>query len=131
MCLPEGGERVVVRVLARREHPVGDLLVGGPLDRLGRGLAGAVAVKEELHQQGRVVRGLAPSVPGLVGRENRAEIQGVVHYITDKAREVVLREPVLERRGQQQQLIGRVRLEGFHARTIPQARAVVRTDCGC
>jgi len=39
---PEGGQGGVVGELVGREHPVGDLLVGGPLDLPRRGLAGAV-----------------------------------------------------------------------------------------
>ena len=120
VLLPEGRDAVVVGVLVRRQHAVGDLLVGGPLDLAGGRLAGAVGVHQELHHQGRVVRRLAPPVAGLVGREDRGEVQRVVHHVADEAREVILRQPVLEGRGQQEQLIGCVRLEGFHAGTIPQ-----------
>jgi hypothetical protein len=46
---------------------------------------------------------------------------------TDEGGRVVLREPVLENRGQQERLVGIVGLEGFHSRTIPHTSAGVGT----
>lgn len=114
--LPKRGEGVVVRVLIRREDPVGDLLVGGPLDRPGRGLPCAAAIEQELHQEGPVVGRLAAPVAGLVRRDDRGKIQRGLHDITEEQGQVPLREPVPEGRGQQEQLLGVVGLEGFHAR---------------
>jgi len=125
--LPEGRDGIVVRVLIGREHAVGDLLVGRPLELPRRGLPRAVPVEEELHQERRVVRGLASPVARLVRREDRGQVQGGIHHLTEEGGQVVLREPVLEDRGQQERLVGIVRFEGFHSCTIPHAYAGVRT----
>ncbi len=125
--LPEGGDGIVVRVLIRREDAVGDLLVRRLLDLARGGLPRAVAVEEELHQQRRVVRGLASPIAGLVRREDRRQVQGLIHHLADEGGRVVLREPVLEDWGQQERLVGVVRFERFHSRTIPHPYARVRT----
>ncbi len=75
-------------------------------------------VEQAFHHEGRLVGRLAPPVPGLVGREDRAEVQGVVHPVTEEQRQVVLGQPVLQSGRQQQQLIGCVRLESFPAGTL-------------
>jgi hypothetical protein len=126
--LPEGGDGVVVRVLIRREDAVGDLLVRRLLDLARGGLPRAVAIEEELHQQRRVVRGLASPIAGLIRREDRRQVQGLIHHLADEGGRVVLREPVAESRRQQEQLVGVVGLEGFHSRTIPCSRPGVRTE---
>ena len=78
-----------------------------------------------------MVRGLAAPLHRLVRREDRGEVESVVHHIADEQGEMALREPLLQGRGQQEQLVGCIGLEGLHAGTIPHTAARADTDSAC
>ena len=128
---PAGGrDAIVVRVLVGGQHPVGDILLGGPLDLAQGGFPRAVSVDQQLHHQGEVVRQLPAPVARLVGREDRRQVQGI-HHIAHEQGEVSLREAVAHRRGQQEQLVGILGLVSFHPATILVAGRLSRVHSMC
>ncbi len=130
VALPKGGNAIVIGVLVGRQDPVGDLLVGGPLDLARGGFPHAVGIDQQLHQQRRVVRRLPAPVAGLIDGDDRRQTQRVDH-VADEQRQMAFGEPVPQRGGQQEQLVGVVRFEGFHADTIAQPQGVSSPYCAC
>ena len=122
VTLPRGGQAVVIGRLVGRQHPVGDLLVGRALNLTRGRLPHAVGVEPELHHHRRVVRRL-PAPIALVGRDDRRQIERL-HHIADEQRQVAFGEPVTQSWGQQEQLVGVVRVKCFHALSIPRTARV-------
>jgi len=105
----EAGDRTVVGVLIDAEEAHRDIVVGALLQLARGGSAGRIAVQQKLQHQARVVGREAPLL--LVGGVDRREVEPVLDEVGDEAGEMAVGDPVLDRRGKQQQLIGVVGTE--------------------
>ena len=117
MVLAKVGDSAEVGRVVGRQHPEGDVLVQ-PLGYAPRGgYPDAVAVEQHLHHH-----------PGMVGQSAQAFLLIAVadlreiklpHHVGNKAGQMVLRQPLLESRRQQQLLLRVVATEGLVHRRIP------------
>lgn len=129
-AIPNVKDAVVIGMLVGCQDPVGDLLVGRPLN-LARGrLAHAVGVHQHLDHHRRVVRRLPASIALVVGGDDRGQIERI-HYIADEERHMIFGESVTQSWGQQEQLVGVVRFECFHAASIARTARVSSTHNVC
>ena len=93
----------VIRYVIGGNHPVGDVLTAVTLDRSGGPHICAIRVEHEAHHHRRVIR--RPPMPvRSIGSEERVEIEpsdGLKH----EPREMILRQPIPQRRRQQKGLL--------------------------
>ena len=119
MVLAKVGDGAEVGSVVGCKHPEGDVLVESLGDAPGGGHPGAVAVEQHLdHHPGMV--GRAASLLTLIAGSDGRQIQ-LVHHIGDEIGQMVLGQPLLAGR-RQQQLLLRIRRDGrscssasFHA----------------
>src|SRR5439155_5613812 len=106
-------QAVVIRMLIGRQHPIGNLLIGGSLDLPRRGLAHAVGIQQEFDHHRRMKRRLPATVAFFIGRENRTQVQ-LIHHIAEKQSQVPFGKPIAQGRRQKKQLLRVVRSKDFH-----------------
>ncbi|OKI41693.1 hypothetical protein A6A27_39170 [Micromonospora sp. CB01531] len=99
----ETGDRAVVGGLVGGEVSERDVVGALALDRPRGSDAGGVAVDQQPQHQSRIV-GRVAALVGVV-RQDRGEIEYVVAQVGDELGQVVLGQPVVQRRGQQQDLM--------------------------
>jgi hypothetical protein len=99
----EPGDGVEVGGLVGGQEPEGDVVGATALDRPGGADSGGVAVDEQPHHQPGIV-GRMTALFGVV-RQDRSEVEYLVDQIGDEPGQVVLGQPVVQRRRQQQDLI--------------------------
>lgn len=104
MLLPKVTEDPEIRLLVRREHPKGHLLLQLPCNPpRGRNPHG-IGVQQHLHQQLRMI-GWGTTRHAAIGGKDGGKIQ-FLHQVRQKLRQVVVRQPVAWGRRQQPQLFG-------------------------
>jgi hypothetical protein len=92
----KAADRAVVRCGVRREPAEGHVGLAAALDLARGGDPGRVGVEEELQHHARVIGRSARR--GCVGGVDRREVEQLFDHLGDKARLVVPRQPVVERR---------------------------------
>jgi hypothetical protein len=92
VTLEETGDRRVIRLLLGGDHPVGDVLFTGTLDRARRPHPTRIGVKKQRDHHRRLI-GRAPVTVLAIGAIERAEIHRV-DGVQDEPREVPLRQPI-------------------------------------
>jgi hypothetical protein len=99
----EAGDRRVVRDAVGGDHPVGDVLAAVELDRARGALLGRVRVEQQGDHHRGLVGGRAVAVRAVVG------VEGVqIHLfdgVDDEPREMVLGQPLAQRRRHQKGLL--------------------------
>jgi len=103
VALAEAGDRGVVGSLVGGDYPERHIDVTCSLDLAGGAYPLAVGVEKEGDHRRRLVCGPTPAVGAVAGVEG-VEIH-LGHGVEDEPGQVVLRQPVEERRGQQEELV--------------------------
>lgn len=103
MALAKAGDRRVVGSLVGGDDPERHVDMARPLDLAGGADPLAVGVEEEGDHRRRLVCGPTPTVGAVAGVES-IEIH-LGHGVEDEPGQVVLGQPVEERRGQQEELV--------------------------
>jgi len=116
--LPEPGDRRVIRALIGRDHPKGHIPLAQPLDPSTRPFSQAVCIQQQRHHHGRLVRRLSPAIRPIGLLHGRQVHLG--HRIQEKPGQVAFRQPVLQRRGQQIELLALTREKVVTHRVAPQ-----------
>jgi hypothetical protein len=99
----------VIGHLVRADHARCHILDAAPLDPPRRPLTDRVAVEQQRHHHGRIMR--RPPVPvGAIGGLERRKIDPR-HGVNHKPREVILRQPLAQAQRQQQILLAITRQE--------------------
>ena len=111
VSLPEVADGPEVGNVVRGEDPESHILLTPLCEPAGGGDPGRVAVEEELHHHPGVVGRVAPTLLFVHPRDRR-EVE-VIDQIGEEEDHVVGRQPVLQRRGQQQHLVRLVRTVGL------------------
>jgi hypothetical protein len=112
---PEASNRRVVGNLVGRDHPEGDIVATAPLDPTRRTHPDRIRVDEQRDHHLRIVGSGTPAVTA-IGRIERPEIQ-LRNALKHEPGQVVLRQPLAQRRRQQQLLITIARQEVLGHRT--------------
>lgn len=99
----EPGDRAEVRGLADGQEAERDIVGQAALNRPGGADAGGIAIDQQTHHQPRVV-GRVATLFGVAGQD-RPEVEHLVDQVADKPGQVVLGQPVVQRRRQQQDLM--------------------------
>jgi hypothetical protein len=92
-------------MLVGGQPPSGEVLEGGFLESSGTRHADTVAVEEDLELEARVEGG-EPTRLVVVAREEGGQVEMIVNDLRDDAREVVLGEPLVELRREEEGLLG-------------------------
>src|ERR1035438_5386584 len=94
----------VIGMLIGGQIAEGHVVVSGAFDAPGTGYANGVAVQQEPGHHAGVVGGLAAAVLALVLGVERGEVQ-FLHEVGDEASQMALGKPVMEAKGQKQDLV--------------------------
>ena len=128
VTLAEARDRAVIGHLVRGDHPVADVLHAGPLNLSRRPAPARVRVNQKPDHHRRIV-GRALMAIDAVGAIKRIQIH-LLHRRQHEPREVVLRQPLHQRRRHQQHLLTITRQEVLgHARIVnnrPDSRPFVQ-----
>ncbi len=117
----KAADRAAVGRLVRCQPSKGDVALAAALDLARGGDPGRVAVEQQLQHHSRLIGRGARG--GLIGGVDRGEVEEVLHYFGDKARLVVLVEPVIERGWQQEALTLVVAAKGLRLADRSRLRA--------
>ena len=115
---PERRDRVVIRMLVRRDEAERHRVIGRPLQLAAREHAGRVAIDQDAQQQRRVIGRRARAA---VAPAHRPQIQAVDH-LHHKAGQVLLRQPLVNRRRQKEPGLAVDRPEVAHAGRVLEKR---------
>ena len=107
--LPELRDRVVIRMLIRRQNAECQRAIRRLLDLPRTRNPDAVAVQQQTRHHSRIIRRL-PALRPVVRIVNRRQVQRRNHVL-DKIHQIILRQPILHVRRQQEQLIRHIRTE--------------------
>jgi hypothetical protein len=107
----EPGDRAEVRSLASGQEPECGVIDVLTRDRPRGAHPGGVAVDQQPHHQPRVV-GRVAALFGVAGQDRR-QIEDLVYQVGDEPGQVVLGQPVVQRRRQQQDLVRVERPKGL------------------
>ena len=111
VILAKVGDGAEVGVVVGRQHPEGDVLVEPLGHAPGRHHPGAVPVEQHLHHHPGMIGRAAPLLTLVAGGDGR-EVQ-LVQHVVDEISQMVLGQPLLQSRRQQQLLVGIVGTEGL------------------
>ena len=103
MPLAELGDRRMIRHTVSRDHPAGHILNTRPLDPPRRPVPPRIAIHQQRHHHPRVIR-RAPVTIASIHAIQRVQIH-LRDRIENRPHQVILRQPLLQRRRQQQHLI--------------------------
>ena len=116
---PERRDRVVIRMLVRRDEAEGHRVIARPLQLAAREHAGRVAINQDAQQQRRRVGRRARAA---VAPPHHSQIQAVDH-LHHKAGQVLLRQPLVNRRRQKEPGLAVDRPEVAHRGNILEKRS--------
>ena len=103
-------------MLIRRQIPKGQVLAGGALDPPRTHDAHAIAIEQQPHHRHRVIRRLPAPITPSIKAIDPGHVQAN-HQFRDEARQMILRQPVLQRGWQQKWLIQITRSEALAHKT--------------
>ena len=116
---PERREGIVVGMLVRRDEPEGHRVIGRPLQLAAREHAGRVAVHQDAQQQRWVV---GRRTRAAIAPAHHPQIQAVDH-LHHEAGQVLLRQPLVNRRRQKEPGLAIDRPEVAHRGNILEKRS--------
>src|ERR1035437_5108237 len=121
MRLPKAGDRIVIGVLVRRQVPERYVFMGRTFDLPRTNHSPAVAVQQHPHHHRRVVGRHSSSILTSVDRHDLGQVQ-FVGYLSDEARQMILRQPVLQRRREKEDLVQVAGAEALaHTTSVPDS----------
>src|ERR1035437_6036847 len=121
MRLPKAGDRIVIGVLVRRQVPERYVFMGRSFDLPRTNPSPAVAVQQHSHHHRRVVGRHSSSILTSVDRHDLGQVQ-FVGYLGDEARQMILRQPVLQRRREKEDLVQIAGAEALaHTTSVPDS----------
>src|ERR1035437_1665093 len=108
-------------VLVRRQVPERYVFMGGTFDLPRTDHSPAVAVQQDPHHHRRVVGRHSPSILTSVDGHDLGQVQ-FVGYVGDKPRQMILRQPVLQRRREKEHLVQIAGAEALtHTTSVPDS----------
>src|ERR1035437_1566484 len=121
MRLPKAGDRIVIGVLVRRQVPERYVFMGRSFDLPRTNHSPAVTVQQHPHHHRRVVGRHSSSILTSVDRHDLGQVQ-FVGYLGDEARQMILRQPVLQRRREKEYLVQVAGAEALsHTTSVPDS----------
>src|ERR1019366_6295864 len=121
MRLPKAGDRIVIGVLVRRQVPERYVFMGRTFDLPRTNHSPAVTVQQHPHHHRRVVGRHSSSILTSVDRHDLGQVQ-FVGYLSDEARQMILRQPVLQRRREKEDLVQVAGAEALaHTTSVPDS----------
>src|ERR1035437_1124957 len=121
MRLPKAGDRIVIGVLVRRQVPERYVFMGRTFDLPRTNHSPAVTVQQHTHHHRRVVGRHSSSILTSVDRPDLGQVR-FVGYLGDEARQMILRQPVLQRRREKEYLVQVAGAEALaHTTSVPDS----------
>src|ERR1022692_3374695 len=121
MRLPKAGDRIVIGVLVRRQVPERYVFIGRSFDLPRTHHSPAVAVQQHPHHQRGGVGRHSSSILTSVDRYDLGQVQ-FVGDLGEEPRQMILRQPVLQRRREKEHLVQVAGAEALaHTTSVPDS----------